>query len=92
FNHDCDMMPGWSGGPLILREGGASYLVAVNSTEVNAITHISGRPYNGRMNPNTAVRLDGRFLATVENLLRAGAPGTVKCLVVSMDETPALPC
>lgn len=92
FNHDCDMMPGWSGGPLILRDGGASYLVAVNSTEVNAITHISGRPYNGRMNPNTAVRLDGRFLATVENLLRAGAPGTVKCLVASMDEAPALPC
>ncbi|ABS63821.1 hypothetical protein Plav_2207 [Parvibaculum lavamentivorans DS-1] len=92
FNHDCDMMPGWSGGPLILRDGGASYLVAVNSTEVNAITHIAGRPYNGRMNPNTAVRLDGRFLATVENLLRAGAPGTVKCLVASADETPALPC
>tara|TARA_R110002110_G_scaffold14704_3_gene67735 strand:- start:4408 stop:5304 length:897 start_codon:yes stop_codon:yes gene_type:complete len=93
FNHDCDMMPGWSGGPLILREGGINYLVAVNSTEVNAITHISGRPYDGRMNPNTAVRVDGRFEKAMTEILRHGAPGTpVKCLVASMDENPPLPC
>lgn len=92
FNHDCDMMPGWSGGPLILREEGIDYLVAVNSTEVNAITHISGRPYNGRMNPNTAVRIDGRFHATIEALLRTGAPGAVECLVASNDDGPGLPC
>lgn len=93
FNHDCDMMPGWSGGPLILREDGTDYLIAVNSTEVNAITHISGRPYNGRMNPNTAVRVDGLFLETLERLLKSGPPGpAIRCLVASMDETPALPC
>lgn len=93
FNHDCDMMPGWSGGPLILREGGVNYLVAVNSTEVNAITHISGRPYDGRMNPNTAVRVDGRFGKAMTEILRHGAPGArVKCLVASRDENPPLPC
>lgn len=93
FNHDCDMMPGWSGGPLILREDGRDYLVAVNSTEVNAITHVSGRPYNGRMNPNTAVRVDGRFHATIESLLRTGPPAApVRCLVASAENMPALPC
>ncbi|MAU59725.1 hypothetical protein [Parvibaculum sp.] len=93
FNHDCDMMPGWSGGPLVLRENGTDYLVAVNSTEVNAITHISGRPYNGRMNPNTAVRVDGRFNEALERLLKSGPPGiAARCLVASMGDTPALPC
>ena len=93
FNHDCDMMPGWSGGPLILRQGGVNYLVAVNSTEVNAITHIAGRPYNGQMNPNTAVRVDGPFRNVIDNLLKAGAPGTsVTCVVASADDGPALPC
>ncbi|MDZ4380137.1 MAG: hypothetical protein U0942_02215 [Parvibaculum sp.] len=94
FNHDCDMMPGWSGGPLILREDGIDYLIAVNSTEVNAITHISGRPYNGRMNPNTAVRVDGRFHRTLERLLKSDAPGgtAFRCLVASMGDAPALPC
>lgn len=93
FNHDCDMMPGWSGGPLILQEGGVGYLVAVNSTEVNAITHIAGRPYNGRMNPNTAVRVDGPFRNVIDNLLKAGAPGTsITCVVASADNGPALPC
>lgn len=93
FNHDCDMMPGWSGGPLVLREGGVSYLIAVNSTQLNAITHISGRPYNGRMNPNTAVRVDGAFRDVIEEVLRSGAPGTsVTCLVASAGEGPGLPC
>lgn len=93
FNHDCDMMPGWSGGPLILREDGRDYLVAVNSTEVNAITHISGHPYDGRMNPNTAVRVDGLFLKTLERLLESGAPGvTASCLVAGMSGEPPLPC
>ena len=93
FNHDCDMMPGWSGGPLVLREGGVSYLVAVNSTEVNAITHIAGRPYNGQMNPNTAVRVDGAFRSVIDSLLNTGAPGTsIACLVASADNGPALPC
>ena len=94
FNHDCDMMPGWSGGPLILREDGVDYLVAVNSTEVNAITHISGRPYNGRMNPNTAVRVDGLFRETLERLLKSDAPEgpAFRCLVASVGNAPALPC
>lgn len=94
FNHDCDMMPGWSGGPLILREEGVDYLVAVNSTEVNAITHISGRPYNGRMNPNTAVRVDGLFHETLERLLKSDTPGgpAFRCLVASMGGAPTLPC
>lgn len=94
FNHDCDMMPGWSGGPLVLREGGVGYLIAVNSTEVNAITHISGRPYNGRMNPNTAVRVDGRFHETLERLLKSDAPDgpAFRCLVASLGDAPALPC
>lgn len=93
FNHDCDMMPGWSGGPLVLRENGVSYLVAVNSTQLNAITHISGRPYNGRMNPNTAVRVDGPFRDVIEQVLRTGAPGTsVACLVASAEGGPGLPC
>lgn len=93
FNHDCDMMPGWSGGPLVLREDGVSYLIAVNSTQLNAITHISGRPYNGRMNPNTAVRVDGPFRDVIEQLLKSGAPGTsVACLVASTEGGPGLPC
>ena len=93
FNHDCDMMPGWSGGPLVLRENGAGYLVAVNSTQLNAITHISGWPYNGRMNPNTAVRVDGPFRDVIGQVLKAGAPGTsVTCLIASTGGSPGLPC
>ena len=65
----------------------------MNSTEVNAITHISGRPDNGRMNPNTAVRVDGRFNEALERLLKSGPPGiAARCLVASMGDTPALPC
>ncbi|MEX0839011.1 MAG: hypothetical protein WD034_05700 [Parvibaculum sp.] len=93
LNHDCDMMPGWSGGPLILRDGGVSYMIAVNSQASNAITHPSGRPYSGNLNPNVAIRVDGRFKKAIDRLLRAGAGGTTaKCLVASKDEMPGLPC
>lgn len=92
-NHDCDMMPGWSGGPLILRERGTDYVIAVNSQASNAITHVSGRPFSGSLNPNVAIRVDGRFKETIDRLLRSGAAGaTVHCLVASRDEGPGLPC
>lgn len=93
LNHDCDMMPGWSGGPLILHEGGADYLIAVNSQASNAITHVTGRPYSGGLNPNVAIRVDGQFKRAIDRLLRSGASGvTTACIVASMDDLPALPC
>src|SRR3546814_20183569 len=33
FNHDCDMMPGWSGGPLMVELNGQPFVIAVNATE-----------------------------------------------------------
>ena len=92
-NHDCDMMPGWSGGPLILRERGTDYMIAVNSQASNAITHVSGRPFSGSLNPNVAIRVDGRFKQAIDRLLRAGAAGvTAHCMVASRDAGPGLPC
>ncbi|MDO8839286.1 MAG: trypsin-like serine protease [Parvibaculum sp.] len=92
-NHDCDMMPGWSGGPLILREDGVNYMIGVNSWASNAITHTSGRAYSGSLNPNVAIRVDGQFKRAIDRLLRAGTTGvTARCLVASRDESPALPC
>lgn len=78
FNHDCDMIPGWSGGPLVLLPGeGRSRpaVIAVNATEVNGIAHHHGQPFHPRMFPNTAIRLDGAFLAAIARLAKAPAPG-----------------
>ena len=93
LNHDCDMMPGWSGGPLILQEDGINYMIAINSQASNAITHTSGRAYSGSLNPNVAIRVDGQFKRAIDRLLRAGTTGvTAKCLVASKGDLPALPC
>ena len=74
FNHDCDMIAGWSGGPLVLIERGRRYVVAVNATELNGIIHRHGQPFHPRMFANTAIRMDGDFLAAVERLVTAERP------------------
>lgn len=74
FNHDCDMIAGWSGGPLVLIDEGVRAVVAVNATELNGIIHRHGDPFHPRMFANTAIRLDGDFLAAVERLAAMDAP------------------
>ena len=74
FNHDCDMMAGWSGGPLLLRESNATYAIAVNSTQFNRVVHQQGWPFDGRFNPNTAIRIDAEFEETIRELAITGAP------------------
>lgn len=74
FNHDCDMMPGWSGGPLMASVGGAPHVVAVNATELNAVVTQLGTRYDGRHTANTAVRIDGAFFDAILRLSRSGAP------------------
>lgn len=68
FHHDCDMGPGWSGGPLVMLLDGEAYVIAVNATSVNGIVSVEGDAYDGSFNPNTAVRLDGRFFAALRRL------------------------
>ena len=68
FNHDCDMIPGWSGGPLVLLLGGERHIVALNTTELNGIVHKVGDPWHPRMFPNTAIRFDGAFRDAVARL------------------------
>lgn len=70
YNHDCDMMPGWSGGPLMLMRDHIRYVTAVNATELNALVTIAGEAYDGAYNANTAVRIDGTFLDTIKRLAR----------------------
>ena len=74
FNHDCDMMAGWSGGPLLLRESDATYAIAVNSTQFNRVVHQEGWPFDGRFNPNTAIRIDAEFEEAIRTLAVNGAP------------------
>jgi protease YdgD len=74
FNHDCDMMPGWSGGPLIAELNGRRFVVAVNSTELNALVTRAGETYSGAYNANTAVRVDGPFYDAILRLSREGNP------------------
>lgn len=71
FLHDCDMGPGWSGGPLIMLKEQRAYVIAVNATAVNAIASRKGAAFDGRFNPNTAVRIDGAFWSSIRrNALR----------------------
>lgn len=74
FNHDCDMMPGWSGGPLMVELNGQPFVIAVNATELNALVTRAGEAYSGTYNANTAVRIDGAFLAAITRLSRYGSP------------------
>lgn len=97
FNHDCDMMPGWSGGPLMLQREGQRYVIAVNATELNALVTVAGEAYNGAYNANTAVRIDGPFLEAITLLTRTGAPvptspGVTLCHVWLPDKATHRPC
>jgi len=68
LNHNCDMIPGWSGGPLVMALKGERHIVGINATELNGIIHKVGDPYHPRMFANTAIRYDGEFKATLERL------------------------
>ncbi len=68
FNHDCDMIAGWSGGPLVLVRGERRHVVAVNATELNSFVHKEGDPWNARTFPNTAIRIDGDFKETIDRM------------------------
>lgn len=97
FNHDCDMMPGWSGGPLIASLDGKPYIVAVNATELNAVAAQPGARYDGRLTANTAVRIDGAFLDAILRLSRSGPPETLAargaaCHLAMADPMPPTPC
>jgi protease YdgD len=86
FNHDCDMMPGWSGGPLMVERDGKRYVIAVNATELNALVTVAGEAYRGAYNANTAVRMDGAFYEAFLRLTRDGpprrtGPAPASCLV-----------
>lgn len=86
FNHDCDMMSGWSGGPLLLRTSSQTHIIAVNSTRFNPVVHQTGFPFDDRFNPNTAIRVDEEFQAVIQRLATDGAPirlaeGTAFCTV-----------
>lgn len=74
FNHDCDMISGWSGGPLLLRTPTDVFTIAVNSTRFNPVVHQTGFPFDDRFNPNTAIRVDNDFLAAIKRLTVDGAP------------------
>lgn len=74
FNHDCDMMPGWSGGPLMIEINGQPFVIAVNATELNALVTQVGETYSGIYNANTAVRIDGPFFDAILRLARNGYP------------------
>jgi protease YdgD len=74
FNHDCDMMPGWSGGPLMVTLNSRHFIVAVNATEMNPLVTQAGEPYDGRYNANTAVRIDGPFFDAISTLSHSGLP------------------
>ncbi len=74
FNHDCDMMAGWSGGPLLLRKSDTTHITAVNATQFNRVVHQQGWPFDGRFNPNTAIRIDEKFEAAIRTLALNGAP------------------
>ncbi len=97
FNHDCDMMPGWSGGPMIAEIDGRPYVVAVNATELNAVATQFGAPYDGRFTANTAVRIDGAFWETIHRLSRSGPPERLAatgpaCGPEMAGPTPREPC
>ncbi len=74
FNHDCDMISGWSGGPLLLRTPTDVFTIAVNSTRFNPVVHQTGFPFDDRFNPNTAIRVDNDFLAVIKRLTVEGTP------------------
>ncbi len=74
FNHDCDMMSGWSGGPLLLKTPDAIHTIAVNSTRFNPVVHQTGFPFDDRFNPNTAIRVANEFHTTIRKLVTEGAP------------------
>lgn len=97
FNHDCDMMPGWSGGPLMLQREGQRYVIAVNATELNALVTRNGETYDGSYNANTAVRIDGRFLDAITLMARAVPPpstitSTTSCRLWAKPPEAQKPC
>lgn len=68
FNHNCDMIAGWSGGPLVLIRGEQRHVIAINATELNGVIHKVGDPWQPRMFANTAIRYDGQFRDAVERM------------------------
>lgn len=97
FNHDCDMMPGWSGGPMIAEVDGRPYVIAVNATELNAVATQLGARYDGRLTANTAVRIDGAFWETIHRLSRSGPPERLAaqgaaCRLAMTGPTPPRQC
>lgn len=86
FNHDCDMIPGWSGGPLVLIHKGRRQVVAINTTELNGIVHKVGDPWHPRMFPNTAIRYHGAFRDAVARL----AEGSWQRPEIAAGETGAM--
>ena len=97
FNHDCDMMPGWSGGPLMFQREGQRYVIAVNATELNALVTRAGEHYDGSYNANTAVRIDGRFLEAITQMARGpmlspAAIGITACRVWTPPPEVPKPC
>lgn len=97
YNHDCDMMPGWSGGPLMLERDGQRYVIAVNATELNALVTRAGEAYDGAYNANTAVRIDGAFLHAITSLARdprfaRTGPGPATCRIHMPDPIESRRC
>ncbi len=84
FNHDCDMIAGWSGGPLVLIHNGERRIIGINATELNGIVHKIGDPWHPRMFANTAIRFDGEFKTTLERL--AATPTSARDLAPVADE------
>lgn len=87
LNHNCDMIPGWSGGPLVMTLNGKRQIVGINATELNGIIHKVGDAYHPRMFANTAIRYAGDFKATVARM--AATPFDTADLAPKSDEQVA---
>lgn len=87
LNHNCDMIPGWSGGPLVMTLNGKRQIVGINATELNGIIHKVGDAYHPRMFANTAIRYSGDFKATVARM--AATPFNTDDLSANLHEQVA---
>lgn len=87
LNHNCDMIPGWSGGPLVMTLNGKRQIVGINATELNGIIHKVGDAYHPRMFANTAIRYTGDFKATVARM--AATPFNTDDLSANLHEQVA---
>lgn len=92
FNHDCDMMAGWSGGPLLLRDQDETKLIGINATEYNSVVHQQGWPYDGRFNPNTAIRINPDILKAIDTLASVNPSTATRSALHQCDEENNLTC